>query len=106
MADPQKLDVGDWAAVVALVSAGVGSVMAWFRRGNQSRDARISLLEGTVYGGPGQAGHETQLAVIRTCQENTNRNLEELKDTTKDTNEKVSELSERLMDVLVELKRK
>ena len=80
--------------------------MAWFRRGNQQRDARIQTLEATLYGTPGQEGHDTQLAVLRTCQENTNRNLEELKDTTKDTNKKLEHVGQTLTDVLIELRSK
>ena len=95
MAEP-KLDIGDWAGLLTLLGAGIGTVIAWVKAPLRKMDRRLSLMEGTMYGGPDRIGHDTQLAVLRTTQEHTCARLTEIKEAT-ERNQKL--LNQVLMEV-------
>jgi septal ring factor EnvC (AmiA/AmiB activator) len=100
VADPHGLDLGNWALELAMaaVVAVLGWAMAVLNRGRQLTERRLDDLEKET------GAHETQLAVVQNCQINTERRLTEIKDVTRDTNEKLHELANTLTDVLLAIK--
>ena len=80
MATPNGLDLGDWLSLIAGgVLSGIGGAMAWFRGEKKLIHARMEKLEGDMQGyTEGHRDHTTQLAVIESCQRNTERRLDEL----------------------------
>ena len=102
MADPQKMELGNW--IVELLTGVAVAVIAWalaiLNRGRHQMEVRVDQLET-------QTGeHETRLAVVQNCQANTERRLTEIKDTASETNAKIDKLLDKLTTVLVELKTK
>lgn len=96
MADPTKLDFADWFSVVAAgILSGVGGAMAWFNSSKKELYRRVADMECTMN------GHVTHLAVLETCQENTQKRLEEIVETTRDTNMNLKELSQTVTQVLL-----
>ena len=96
------LDLGNWVLelLTAAVIAAMGWIVAAFNRSKHQIEARVDALERDT------GTHDTRLAVAQTCQENTERRLTEIKETTKDTNEKLDTLSNTLTAMLVALKTK
>lgn len=77
------MSTGDWLGIGGLAATVVGSVVGGVKGMLGKRDERITALE---------AGHHdqtTQIAIIKTCQENTKEHLEQIRETTRDTNEKL-----------------
>lgn len=91
VSDLKGLDAGDWlAATVAGIAAGLGAAMAWFKGSKGRIYLRIDAVEekmGTW--AEMHATHDTQLAVLKACQDNINKELTEIKETTKATNIKL-----------------
>jgi ABC-type nickel/cobalt efflux system permease component RcnA len=107
VADP-KLDFADWFAVVAtaLVS-GIGGAMAWFNSSKKRMDARMDFLEADMRKwDESHAKHSTDIAVMETCQENTEKHLADIGLTTRDTNEKIEVLSRTVTQVLLAIQAK
>ena len=80
MAPSNGLDLGDWLSLIAGgVLSGIGGAMAWFRGEKKLIYARMEKLEGDMQCyTEGHRAHTTQLAVIESCQRNTERRLDEL----------------------------
>lgn len=84
MRDPQAIDWGEWvtvifASILASVLAGIGSAMAWFRAEKRAlRGEMHGLTERMHEYDERHAAHESELAVIQTCQENTADRLKEI----------------------------
>ena len=47
------------------------------------------------------AVHDTDIAVVKTCQENTSEQLAKINETTRDTNENLKELSQQMTQMLL-----
>ena len=73
MADPAKIDVGDWLGIGGLAVTVVGSVVGGVKAMLGKRDDRLTALE------QGHHDQVTQLAVLKTCQENIHFRLDEIK---------------------------
>jgi hypothetical protein len=109
--DPSKLDVSDYfGAAVTGIIAGIGGAMAWFigaknkiteRMDTQERDLKIRLDGQDVE----LNKHTTQLAVIHTNQDHMSNRLDEIRECTNTTNEKLGDLSETLTQVLLAVKK-
>lgn len=108
MANPVGLDTGDWIGlIVTCLIAGAGGAMAFFRRGTQKLNDRIDLVEEDMKEWDKlHAEHNTQLAVVKTCQENTQERLEQIDETTRDTNQSIKDLSNTLTQVLLAIQNK
>lgn len=107
VADLKSLDVGEWVGILGLVSAAIGTAAAWFRSSQNKVHVRIDFVEAEMKEwSKVNAAQDVQLERVKTCQENTRITLDDLKDTTKDTNEKVSKLSETVTQVLLALQGK
>ena len=91
MSDPRHLDYSDWFQVVTggLLS-GIGGAMAWFRGEKRKLNDRVQKVEELC------TGQQTQLTVLRICQENTQERLEEIGQNSRDTNEKLSDVQTTL----------
>ena len=75
MADPTKLDVGDWLAVVsASILMGLGSAMAWFSKSKDKIYARLDAGEERLN------DSELQLERLKICQENLHLRLDDIKE--------------------------
>ena len=98
MADPSKLDFSDWFAVaVAAIISGMAGAMGWFSSTTRKFDERIMGVEAEMHKWDAKhAVHSTDLAVVKTCQENTAERLAEITEATHDTNHKL----DRLIDAL------
>lgn len=103
MADPSKLDFSDWFAVaVAALISGVGGAMAWFSASTTRMTTRLDTMEADMeQWDQKHATHDTDIAVVKTCQENTARQLEEIRVTTRDTNENLKALSQTVTQALL-----
>lgn len=99
MADPSKLDFSDWFAVaVAAIVSGMVGAMGWFSSTSRKLDERIMGVEAEMREWDAkQAAHSTDLAVVKTCQENTAERLAEITEATHATNHKL----DRLIDALL-----
>ncbi len=93
MSEKLSPGLGDWISVIgAALVAGVGGAMAWFNGVKHHLEARMGRTEETVN------DHETKLAVVRTCQENTAERLQAIESATHETNNKLDRLIERFVD--------
>ena len=108
MADPAKLDISDWVSVIgSAVVAGIGASMAWFISSKNRLHARLDFVEADMRKwDEAHAGHTTDIAIMKTCQENTAERLETINQTTRDTNENLKELSQTVTQVLLALQQK
>jgi hypothetical protein len=108
VADPSKLDFSDWFALIsASILAGISGAMGWFSRTKRIMDERISKVEVSMRSWDGKhAEHSRDLAVVQTCQENTEKQLEAIVITTRDTNENLKELSNTVTQVLLAIQAK
>lgn len=101
MADPTKFDFADWFSVVATaLLSGVGGAMAWFNSTKKDIHRRLHSMETSM------TDHHTNLAVLQTCQENTEKRLDEIGETTRDTNQSLKELSQMMTQALLALRGK
>jgi chromosome segregation ATPase len=81
--------------------------MAWFRGEKRAINDRIITLRVTMDNyEKAQAEHVTQIAVLETCQKNTEARLDTITEVTGDTNRKIDGLHDTLTDVLLTLKRR
>ena len=71
--------------------------MAWFRGEKRKLNDRVQKVEELC------TGQQTQLTVLRICQENTQERLEEIRQTSRDTNEKLSDVQTTLTEVAMEI---
>lgn len=78
-----QLSTGDWLGIGGLAATVAGAVVGGVKGMLGKRDERITALE------LGHHDQTTQLAVLQTCQENTNVHLEQIRETTRDTNDKL-----------------
>lgn len=94
MSDPSKLEFGDWVQVaVGSILSGTGAAMAWFSGEKKIINARMAKMEGDMKcWSESHAEHNTQLAVLETCQQNTSERLDELTDLGKTINGKLDAL--------------
>lgn len=108
MADPSRLDITDWFAVVAGgILSGLGSAFVWFSNSKRRIHDRLTTVEHTMTGWSDKhAQHTTDIAVIETCAQNTAKQLEAISLTTRDTNEKLECLSGTITQVLLALQAK
>lgn len=108
MADPSKLDLSDWISVIgASVLSGVGAAAAWFNSSKNRLHARLDFVEADMRKwDEAHAIHTTEIAIVKTCQENTAERLELINQTTRDTNENVKELNQTVTQVLLALQQK
>ena len=106
MSDPSKLDTAEWVGILGLIGGFITGIAAWIHRMTKPYNDRIAALEGTVYGVPGQEGHDTKLAVIRANQDHMTNRLDEIRECTNTTNEKLSDLSDTLTQVLLAVRKK
>jgi septal ring factor EnvC (AmiA/AmiB activator) len=106
VADPSKFDLSDWFSVIVTsiasgIVAGITSAMGWFRRTKLDMYDRITLVEGEMRDwNESHAKHETQLAVMQTCQQNTEERLDAIDRTTRDTNQNLQELSKTIVTLI------
>lgn len=77
------LSTGDWLGIGGLASAVVGSVVGGVKSMLNKRDERLTALE------TGHHDQTTQLAVLKTCQENTREHLEQIREATQGTSDKL-----------------
>ena len=107
MAD-HKLDLDDWfAVVVAALVSGVGGAMAWFNSSKRKMHERIDLLESNMREWDDRhADHNTQLAVLTTCQSNTVKQLEQISESTLEINRDVKALAERITQIVIAVQAK
>jgi septal ring factor EnvC (AmiA/AmiB activator) len=104
--EPRTFDLANWA--LELATAGFAAILAAIlaavtrnkQRKDQAMHERLAHVEQEVH------EHETKLSVIQTCQINTAERLNEIRETTQNTNEKISAVQQGLMDVLVAIKTK
>lgn len=103
MADPTRLDFADWFSVVATaIVSGIGGAMAWFASSKRDLYKKFAALEDNMKGFDAMhADHNTSLAVLQTCQRNTEERLEAIVETTHDTNQSLKELSQTVTQVLI-----
>lgn len=81
-----KIEVETVISVVVTVAIFVvGGVMKWI-------DRRISAVENTIFGSGESDGHDTKLAVLKACQENTAKSLEDIKESVRDNNAKLDQV--------------
>lgn len=108
MADPSRLDYSDWLSIVgASVVSGIGAAMAWFNSSKNRLNARLDFVEADMRKwDESHAQHTTEIAIVKTCQENTAERLEAINQTTRDTNENVKELNQTVTQVLLALQQK
>ena len=93
-----------WAILESVVS-GILGAMGWFRYKHAELYTRLKVVEELMsthvlestkdYG-----HHDTQIAVIQTCQEETKRRLEGIEENTRDTNSKLDTLIRDVLQVL------
>lgn len=108
MANQNGLDFGDYlAAAVVSVIAGVSGAMAWFNNSRQHIYDRLITVETNMKEWDKlNAAHNVQLERVKTCQENTARQLELIQQSTRDTNRGLAELSETVTKVLLAIQAK
>jgi len=93
-APDQGLTIGEWLTVgAASLIAGIGGAMSWFNGTKKDLIQRMNELESkqediTML----HNDHQTQLAVVKSCQENTRMTLDELKETARDVNQKLDQV--------------
>ena len=94
MSDPAKLDFSDWLQVaVGSMVSGIAAAMAWFSGEKRVMHDRMDKMEGAMRcWDESQSDHKTQLAVLETCQRNTEERLDELTDLGKTINGKLDAL--------------
>lgn len=73
--------------------------MAWFNGHKKAIDARVASVECDVI------GHTTSIAVVQSCQENTRQRLDEICETTRDTNQSLKELSQTITQLALWIKK-
>ena len=79
--------------------------MAWFRRITKPYNERVRALEAQVeLHKDRHAEHETQLAVIHTNQDHMSNRLDEIRETTQDTNKKIDGVAGTLTEFIMTLK--
>jgi hypothetical protein len=101
VANPTTFDFADWFSVVATaILSGVGGAMAWFNSTKKEINRRLESVEDSM------SGHDTNLAVLQTCQENTEKRLDEIGETTRDTNQSLKDLSQTMTQALLALQGK
>lgn len=83
MSTDPHLGTGDWLGIGGLAASVVGAIVGGVRTMLGARDARLTTLE------HGHHDQTTELAVLKTCQENTRDQLAQIRETTRDTNEKI-----------------
>lgn len=72
-------------AIVSISLFVIGGAMKWL-------NGRLNSIEGTLYGDHHGDGHDTKIAVIKSCQENTVKGLDEIKESMRDNNIKLDKL--------------
>lgn len=82
MREPPGFDWGEWvtiitASVFGSILAGIGAAMAWFRgEKKQLRSDMTALSQRMGEYDDKHAAHATEIAVIQTCQQSTEKQLE------------------------------
>lgn len=94
MSEPPHLNTGDWLGIGGLAATVVGSVVGGVKSMLGKRDERLTALEN------GHSEQSTQLAVLKTCQENTREHLEHIRESTRDNNDKLDLLVASLVNRL------
>ncbi len=101
MREPPPVEWGEWvtvifASVLASILAGLGSAMAWFRsekRALRKDMAGIGMRMDTY--DKSHADHSTEIAVMKTCQENTADRLETIMKTLDRLHDKLDSMQGR-----------
>ena len=97
MVEP-TITIGEWlAAAVATILSALAGTFGGMRYGKSQMLIQIGDLRDDMN------NHVTQLAVLKTCQSNTEERLDEIKETIVDTNNKVTQLNQNLTQILISL---
>lgn len=87
------LDPGEWIGVAGLVVVVGGGVVGGIRAITKKIHDRIDSVEGDMKEWDKlHAAHTTELAVVKTCQENTRVTLDEIKETAAKVNDKLDKV--------------
>ena len=97
MAEP-TITLGEWlAAAVATILSALGGTLGGMKYGKSHLLGQIGVLKEDMN------NHATELAVLKTCQANTEDRLSEIKDTTRDTNNEIKQLGQNITQILLSL---
>ena len=97
MVEP-TITIGEWlAAAVATILSALAGTFGGMRYGKSQLIAEIGGLKVDMN------THATELAVLKTCQANTEARLDEIKETIGDTNTEVKQLNQNLTQILISL---
>ena len=97
MVEP-TITIGEWlAAAVATILSALGGTLGGMRYGKTQLLLQIGALRDDMN------NHTTQLAVLKTCQANTEARLGEIKETTEATNAEVKQLNQNLTQILISM---
>jgi SpoVK/Ycf46/Vps4 family AAA+-type ATPase len=105
VADPTKFDLSDWVSIIgASVLSGIGAAAAWFNSSKNRLHARLDFVEADMRKwDESHALHTTEIAIVKTIQENTSEQLEKINITTRDTNDNLKELSQQMTQILLSI---
>ena len=95
MVEP-TITIGEWlAAAVSTILAALAGTFGGMKYGKSQLIAQIGGLRTDMN------NHATELAVLKTCQANTEERLAEIKETTEATNAEVKQLNQNLTQILI-----
>lgn len=93
-------DILDWAkTLLPSILAGVGSAFAMLRGAQKAMDDRMSSIERQ------QALHTTDIAVIVAEHRNDLARLDDIQQTSRDTNKRIEEMQKTLTQVLLQVRK-
>lgn len=100
MAESSGFDIIDWAkTILPSVLAGLGSAFAMLRGAKKAMDDRMSAIERQ------QALHTTEIAVIMADHRNSLTRLDDIQETSRDTNKRIEEMQKTLTQVLLQVRK-
>ena len=96
MAEPAGISLGEWLALGgSVVLSALGGALGGMKYGKAQLQLQIGRLGDTMN------DHATELAVLKTCQANTEERLSEIRETTRDTNQEIKQLNQNLTQILL-----
>lgn len=101
MAEPTTgFDLAEWVrTLIPSILAGIGSALAMLRGAKRALDDRMSRIERQ------QAVHTTEIAVIAADHRNSLTRLDDIQETSKDTNRRIEEMQKVLTQVLLQVRK-
>lgn len=100
MAEAGGTDLIDWAkTLLPSMLAGLGSAIAMLRGVRRAMDDRMSTIERQ------QALHTTEIAVIMAEHRNSLTRLDDIQQTSRDTNKRIEEMQKTLTQVLLQVRK-